>query len=147
MQSIRLGGFQPPCPKATVVFVRLVSISCKQQREQLSFTLPSNIRYCGSRDEPPIPASGRNRIGGEIKRNEQSPLWGVATIELADTHRPGAGLGARSPQRPPLLDVNLNFILENKTVKRLKEERFEALRFRYDHNSCKIAFASFKGST
>ncbi|MDO5327154.1 MAG: hypothetical protein Q4G00_10600, partial [Clostridia bacterium] len=62
-------------------------------REQRFFNPPSNIRYCGSRDEPPIPASGRNRIDGEIKRNEQSPLWGVATIELADTHHPGGVRG------------------------------------------------------
>ena len=39
-------------------------------------------------------ACGGNLIGGEIKRNEQSPLCGVATIELADTQYPGAGLGA-----------------------------------------------------
>ncbi|MDO5327561.1 MAG: hypothetical protein Q4G00_12675, partial [Clostridia bacterium] len=65
----------------------------KQQLEQSFLNSPSSIRYCESRDEPPIPASGRNRIGGEIKRNEQSPLWGVATIELADTHHPGGVRG------------------------------------------------------
>ena len=39
----------PPCPKATGVYVRLASISCKQQREQRFFNPPSNICYCGSR--------------------------------------------------------------------------------------------------
>ena len=97
MLCIRSGGFQPPCPKAAGMYVRLASIFCKQQREQRFFNPPSNIRYCGSRDEPPIPASGRNRIGGEIKRNEQSPLWGVATIELADTHHPG-GVWGETPE-------------------------------------------------
>ena len=29
-------------------------------------------------------ACGGNLIGGEIKRNEQSPLWRVATIEVAE---------------------------------------------------------------
>ncbi|MDO5327782.1 MAG: hypothetical protein Q4G00_13815, partial [Clostridia bacterium] len=49
MQSIRLGGFQPPCPKATEVHVRLASTSRKQQREQRFFNAQSNIRSCGSR--------------------------------------------------------------------------------------------------
>ena len=44
-------------------------------------------------------ACGGNFIGGEISRNEQSPLWGVATIEAAE-------LGARSPQRTPLIKTN-----------------------------------------
>ena len=59
------------------------------------FAAASNIRKCGSRDEPPMTACGGNLIGGEIKRNEQCPLCGLATIELADAHRPGGG-----PQRP-----------------------------------------------
>ncbi|MDO5327790.1 MAG: hypothetical protein Q4G00_13855, partial [Clostridia bacterium] len=70
---------------------------------------PTNFARRGSRavtalaqDEPSIPASGRNRIGGEISRNEQSPLWGVATIEAAE-------LGARSPQRNPLFGLQFAF--------------------------------------
>ena len=35
-------------------------------------------------DEPPMTACGGNFIGGEIRRNEQCPLCGLATIEPAD---------------------------------------------------------------
>ena len=49
MQSIRNGGFQPPCPKAAEMFIRLAIFSCMQQREQRLFYPSSNIRYCGSR--------------------------------------------------------------------------------------------------
>ena len=72
MQSIRPGGPRPPCPKATEVYTRLVSIPCQQQREQRFFVPPSSIRYCGSRDEPSMTACGGNFIGGEIIRNKQS---------------------------------------------------------------------------
>ena len=49
MQSIRLGGFQPPCPKTTKMYVRLVLISCMKQREHRFLCLLSSIRYSGSR--------------------------------------------------------------------------------------------------
>ena len=58
VQSIRNGGFQPPCPKATEVFVRLASTSRKQQREQRLFYPSSNIRYCGSRVLSTLVGSG-----------------------------------------------------------------------------------------
>ena len=32
-------------------------------------------------------ASGRNLIEGEVNRNERSPRWGVATIEVAGPGR------------------------------------------------------------
>ena len=35
-------------------------------------------------DEPPMTACGGNSIGGEIRRNEQCPLCGLATIEPAE---------------------------------------------------------------
>ena len=35
-------------------------------------------------DEPPMTACGGNFIGGEIRRNEQCPLCGLATIEPAE---------------------------------------------------------------
>ena len=35
-------------------------------------------------DEPPMTACGGNFIGGEIRRNEQCPLRGLATIEPAE---------------------------------------------------------------
>ena len=35
-------------------------------------------------DEPPATAGGRNIAGGEINRNERSPRWGVAKIEVAE---------------------------------------------------------------
>ena len=38
----------------------------------------------GPADEPPMTASGGNFIGGEIRRNEQCPLCGLATIEPAE---------------------------------------------------------------
>ena len=38
----------------------------------------------GSGDEPPMTACGGNLIGGEIIRNEQCPLCGLATIEDAE---------------------------------------------------------------
>ena len=38
----------------------------------------------GPADEPPMTASGGNLIGGEIRRNEQCPLCGLATIEPAE---------------------------------------------------------------
>ena len=44
-----IASFQPPCPKATVVYVRLVPHFCKHQREQRLFDKSSNFRYCGSR--------------------------------------------------------------------------------------------------
>ncbi|MCR4886346.1 MAG: hypothetical protein K5919_05470, partial [Clostridiales bacterium] len=37
----------------------------------------------GSGDEPPMTACGGNLIGGEIIRNEQCPLCGLATFEDA----------------------------------------------------------------
>ena len=37
-----------------------------------------------SRDEPQATASGGCFACGEINRNKQSPLWGVAPIEVAD---------------------------------------------------------------
>ncbi len=45
-------------------------------------------------DEPPMTASGGNLIGGEISRNEQCPLCGLATIEAAEGGNPFFG-----PQR------------------------------------------------
>ena len=39
-------------------------------------------------DEPPMTACGGNFIGGEIRRNEQCPLCGLATIEPAERSRP-----------------------------------------------------------
>lgn len=36
-------------------------------------------------DEPPMTASGRNIIGGEINRNKQYPQCGFAPIEVAET--------------------------------------------------------------
>ena len=36
------------------------------------------------RDEPVMTSSGGNFISGEINRNERSPRWGVATIEVAE---------------------------------------------------------------
>ena len=38
-------------------------------------------------------AGGGNLIGGEISRNKQSPLWGVAPIEAADDSSPWWGAG------------------------------------------------------
>ena len=38
----------------------------------------------GTLGEPPVTASDGCFTGGEVKRNEQSSLWEVATIELAD---------------------------------------------------------------
>ena len=49
MQSIRNGGFQPPCPKATEVPACFPYTICKQLREQRFLYQPSNFRYCGSR--------------------------------------------------------------------------------------------------
>ena len=47
-------------------------------------------------DEPLMTACGGNFIGGEVRRNEQCPLCGLATIEPAE-------LGPRRPQRNPLV--------------------------------------------
>ena len=41
-------------------------------------------RQGGSRDEPQATACGGCFACGEINRNKQSPLWGVAPIEVAD---------------------------------------------------------------
>ena len=92
----RRRGTAPPGQKHKGVKSGFCGVS-KQLREPSFFNLPRSIRYCGSRDEPPIPASGGNRIGGEISRNEQSPLWGVATIEAADTQYPGGVWGKAPP--------------------------------------------------
>ena len=44
---------------------------CKQQREQRFLYPPSNFRYCGSRDEPPMTASG---ISSAVRSSETSNL-------------------------------------------------------------------------
>ncbi len=74
------------CPKAFYI------PSPAQHTELPKLSPPHIFARSGSRDEPPMTACGGNLIGGEIKRNEQSPLWGVATIEAAD-NRPWWGLG------------------------------------------------------
>ena len=43
---------------------------------------------------------------------KRGAFWELRRLRLRTTG-PGAGLGARSPQRSPLLDFNLNFILKN----------------------------------
>ncbi|MDO5327048.1 MAG: hypothetical protein Q4G00_10060, partial [Clostridia bacterium] len=72
MQSIRLGGFQPPCPKATEVHTRLASTSCKKQREHRFLYLPSNIRYCGSRVF--------NTLVGHGAKPRRNPLLALKSI-------------------------------------------------------------------
>ena len=48
-------------------------------------------------DEPPMTACGGNFIGGEIRRNEQCPLCGLATIEPAERRRhPGCKASGES---------------------------------------------------
>ena len=54
----------------------------KQLREIRLFADVSNIRKCGSRDEPPMTACGGNFIGGEIKRNE---LLSACSVERSET--------------------------------------------------------------
>ena len=38
-------------------------------------------------DEPPMTACGGNLIGGEISRNKQCPLCGLAPIEAAESRK------------------------------------------------------------
>ena len=54
----------------------------KQLRETCLSAAASNIRKCGSRDEPPMTACGGNLIGGEIKRNE---LLSACSVERSET--------------------------------------------------------------
>ena len=52
-------------------------------------------------DEPPMTACGGNFIGGEIRRNEQCPLCGLATIEPAERRRhPGCKASGESKKNP-----------------------------------------------
>ena len=91
------GGFSPArfrlfslCPKACYIS------SPAQYAELLGLYPPSSFARSGSRDEPPMTACGGNFIGGEISRNKQSPLWGVAPIEAAD-NRPWRRSGGAQP--------------------------------------------------
>ena len=53
-------------------------------------------------DEPPMTACGGNFIGGEIRRNEQCPLCGLATIEPAERRRhPGCKASGESLGKIP----------------------------------------------
>ncbi len=56
------------------------------------------LRLNGSRDEPPMTACGGNIIGGEISRNKQCPLCGLALIEAADRSPLAQSLRPRRPQ-------------------------------------------------
>ena len=59
--------------------VESIPFTLNQQREHITLSKSSYIRYRGSRDlrplvgdEPPMTACGGNLIGGEISRNKQS---------------------------------------------------------------------------
>ena len=122
MQSIQNGGFQPPCPKATNMPVCLFASLCKKHREQRFLYPPSNFRYCGSRDEPPMTACGGNLIGGEISRNEQSRHEGELRRLRLRTLNTLVGCGAK-PHRNLLLDFKTT--LKNNAAKSVKPEKLE----------------------
>ena len=74
------------CPGALLALSKASGACC------LFFNLL--YRQSGSRDEPQATACGGCFACGEINRNKQSPLWGVAPIEVADQCPWFRGLGA-----------------------------------------------------
>ena len=52
-----------------------------------------------ARDEPVMTSGGGNLISGEVNRNERSPRWGVATIEVAEAETSEANLENDTEER------------------------------------------------
>ena len=82
-------------------------VDTESSRHSLFFISSLQHRQGGSRDEPQATACGGCFACGEINRNKQSPLWGVAPIEVADQCPWFRGSGAEEALRIFVLPKSL----------------------------------------
>ena len=96
-----------------------LSVTPARQAELVGLYQLRYFASCGSRvlrtlaqGEPPMTACGGNLIGGEISRNEQCPLHAdLRRLRLRNWGRAAPSVSST---------LVLNFVLENKTVSRVK---------------------------